>query len=117
MYVATINVPGYLPMDDDPAVFDTAAEAWWHLYHERCDSERDAERETGRCEGCGEYPTDWQDHDDDTETGSELGKRARHAASGLVTDSEACATVYGPTPGYDGSHDIGIAYSVSEVES
>lgn len=121
MYIAIINVPGYLPMDDDPPVFDTAAEAWWYLYHERCDSEWDAELATGRCEGCGVNVTDaggdWQDHDDDSETGVELGKRARHAASGLVTDFEACGTVYGTTPGYDGSHDLGIAYSVSEVES
>lgn len=33
-YVATINVPGYLPMDDDPPVFDSAREAWQYLVGE-----------------------------------------------------------------------------------
>lgn len=34
MFVATINVPGYLP-DTDPVECDTAAEAWEHLASER----------------------------------------------------------------------------------
>ncbi|MFD6092826.1 hypothetical protein ACFWGN_11950 [Oerskovia sp. NPDC060338] len=36
MFIATINVPGYLPDgDQSPAVFDTAAEAWAYLAEER----------------------------------------------------------------------------------
>lgn len=115
-YVATINTPGYLPDADEPAVFDTAKEAWWYLYHERCDAERDAP-----CDLCGDTMTHGPmgDCDDDSETGHELSKRARHAGSGLVCDFEAVGTVYGPTPGYSVTgtgHDLGIAYSVSTTE-
>ena len=65
-YLAIKNTPGYLP-ESEPAEFDTAADAWWSHYHERVDEERDWERETGICSGCGEVPEDWDDHDDDTE--------------------------------------------------
>lgn len=95
-YVATVNVPGYLPMDDDPPVFDTAREAWAYLADERDRAIDDV----------------WQEGDPDTddacvellylaETGPEPG----------------VGTVYGSTPGYEGDHDLGLAYSVSEVES
>jgi hypothetical protein len=109
MYTATINVPGYLPMDDDPPIFETAAEAWWYLYHERCYGESDypcrvCVEETG--EDCGEQ----------SETADELSKRAKWAESGLVCDFETQGTVYGDTPGYDGDHDLGLAYSVTLVE-
>lgn len=112
-YVATVNVPGYLPMDDEPAEFETAAKAWWYLYHERCDSERDAV-----CDLCDDTMTHgvYGDCDDDSETGREIAKHARWAASGLVCDFEAVGTVYGPTPGYRGDHDLGLAYSVTCVE-
>jgi hypothetical protein len=105
MFVATINVPGYLPMDDDPPTFDTAKEAWWYLYHERISGEYDYP-----CELC----NDTQSHgpmgdcDDDTETARALGQAAR---------ADSIGTVYGPTPGYDGAHDLGLAYSVTECES
>jgi len=33
-YLATVNQPGYLPMDDDPPVFDTIPEAWAYLVGE-----------------------------------------------------------------------------------
>jgi hypothetical protein len=107
-YVATINVPGYLPEDDDPAVFDTATEAWWYLYHERCNDDwQDVD-----------LPTEGHDHRpstlcpicsdvEDSETADELGRMAIQGQSG---------TVYGPTPGYDGDHDLGLAYSVTEVD-
>lgn len=106
-YVATINIPGYLPTDDEPAVFGTAKEAWWYLYHERCDADwLDVD-----------LPTDGHDHRhftlcpicseiEDSETADDLG---RMAVAGKV------GTVYGPTPGYDGSHDLGLAYSVTYV--
>ena len=113
MYVATVNVPGYLPMDDDPPVFDTAEEAWWHLYHERCYAEGEVE-----CDLCNGESTHGVsgDCDDDSETGTALAKSARWAGSGLVCDFEAVGTVYGPTPGYRGDHDLGLAYSVSQTE-
>jgi hypothetical protein len=109
-YVATINVPGCLPMDDEPPIFETAGEAWWWLYHERCDADwRDVElpedaehdhRPTSLCPTCSEI--------EDSETADELG---RFAISGEV------GTVYGPTPGYTGEHDLGLAYSVTYVET
>lgn len=114
MYVATINVPGYLPNgDDEPAVFETAKEAWWYLYHERCEAdwldvdlpalaemlgeEHDHAHYT-LCPVCSEV--------EDSETADELGRMAMANAPG---------TVYGPTPGYWGDHDLGLAYSVEEV--
>lgn len=113
MYVATINVPGYLPMDDDPPTFETAAEAWWYLYHERCQAELDAP-----CDLCDDTMSHGPcgDCDDDSETARELSKRARWASSGLVCDFEAVGSVHGPTPGYRGDHDLGLAYSVTELE-
>lgn len=107
-YLATINVPGYLPMDDEPPVFDTATEAWWHLYHERCDADwLDVD-----------LPAEGHDHNpytlcpicsevEDSETADELGRMAMTGEVG---------TVYGPTPGYQGDHDLGLAYSVTLTE-
>lgn len=113
-YLATVNVPGYLPMDDDdPPAFDTPAEAWWYLYNERCQEEWDAP-----CDLCDDTMTHGLtgDCDDDSETGRELAKMARWAGSGMVCGFEAVGTVYGPTPGYRGDHDLGLAYSVTLVE-
>lgn len=93
-YVATINVPGYLPMDDEPPTFETAQEAWAYLADERRNAEDEEE---------GEYST----------TVDELDAHAAAAGSGAPFD---VGTVYGDTPGYDGSHDLGLAYCVSEVE-
>lgn len=85
MYVATINVPGYLPMDDDPPEFDTVREAWdWLL----------EEHERGG-EGFDVAPDPM-----------------------IVAEFEAMTgtgTLYTPTPGYDGDHDLGLAYSVQET--
>jgi hypothetical protein len=89
-YVATINVPGYLPMDDDPPTFDSIRDAWLYLADERERGEDSAE--------------DWRD--DDT-TREDLLDAAEAGVEG---------TVYGPTPGYDGDHDLGLAYSVSLTE-
>lgn len=107
-YVATVNVPGYLPMDDDPPVFDTAKEAWQYLAEER---ERGEEN----------YP-DWEGDNGLGEYSSTLGT-LRYIASGeyehgnlhedTPTNPDGTGTVYGDTPGYDGSHDLGMAYSVS----
>lgn len=110
-YVATINVPGYLPMDDDPPVFETPAEAWWYLYQERCRGDLDAPCDI--CDDPGQVHGPDGDCDDDSETGRKLAKSARWASSGMVCDFEAVGTVYGPTPGYDGDHDLGLAYCVT----
>lgn len=94
-YLATINVPGYLPMDDDPPVFDTAREAWEHLQWERMRGED-------------EIPGDY------SETVAELGRWADPRWP--VTEHERCGTVYAPTPGYEGDHDLGLAYCVTAID-
>jgi hypothetical protein len=88
-YVATINVPGYLPMDDDPPEFDTAREAWEWLAQERQAAEEDAD-----------IP-EW----------SETQSTLRLFADG----SPGTGVVYGTTPGYDGDHDLGLVYSVTQL--
>lgn len=88
MFVATINVPGYLPMDDDPPVFETAREAWQYLV--------------------GEVDRSWDDYPDD-ENGACV---TAHTQMHNVDQSKA-GTVYAPTPGYDGDHDLGLAYCVT----
>lgn len=103
-YVATINVPGYLPQDDDPPVFDTAQEAWAYLADER------------------ERGEDGSELLDATATLVELNRVAMEArwTNGAPTDlgvnPDGTGTVYGDTPGYDGNHDLGLAYSVTLAE-
>jgi hypothetical protein len=91
-YVATINTPGYLPMDDDPPVFEDEAEAWAYLANERKNSEDEA------AGGDIEYSTTYE------------------ALVAMAEGDGGVATIVGPTPGYDGDHDLGLAYSVSIVE-
>jgi hypothetical protein len=94
LYVATINVPGYLPMDDDPPQFETTREAWEYL--------RD-ERERGL-----------QDLDEEGE--DETFTVLDALSKGYSKNGDQVGSVVGPTPGYDGDHDLGLAYSVSAVE-
>lgn len=90
-YTVIMNTPGYLPWDDDePPVFDTAREAWSYLAEQRRSQEDDS--------------TDSDTYSDTVDT---LEMRAVNGGDG---------TVYGSTPGYDGDHDLGVAYSVTEVE-
>lgn len=89
-FVATMNVPGYLPMDDEPPVFETTGEAWSYLADER---ER-AEDETGEGEYSGTYQT--------------LRENANNGAG--------IGVVYGDTPGYTGEHDLGMAYCVTATD-
>jgi hypothetical protein len=98
-YLATVNVPGYLPMDDEPPTFETPAEAWEYLADERRRGEDDATEEEGPY----------------SDTVTELDKRVRWASSGLVCDFEAVGTVYGETPG-GRMYDLGLAYTVTEIE-
>jgi hypothetical protein len=94
-YVATINVPGYLPMDDDPPVFDTAADAWGYLVAERERAEEDVA----------------YDDDEVSDCLADLRRIAESASYGL-----RFGTAYGGTPGYEGEHDLGLAYSVMVAE-
>lgn len=92
-YVATVNVPGYLPMDDDPPYFDKAHEAWQYLADERERGEQDTEGDTL------------------SETWRELSDRAR--ATEVLIGETGEGVIYGATPGYDGEHDLGLAYCVT----
>jgi len=103
-YLATVNVPGYLPMDDEPPTFETAAEAWQYLADERRREEDDAYTETESADTVGF-----------SDTVEQLDRRARWAASGLVCDFEAVGTVIGETPG-GRMYDLGLAYTVTELE-
>ncbi len=96
-YVASVSIPGYLPEGDTP-VFDTPAEAWSYLADERERGEDDTYN-----------PGDAEEY---TETVAELRKRAAIARELNDTDG---GVIYGDTPGYDGDHDLGLAYVVSAV--
>jgi len=104
LYLATTNVPGYLPMDDEPPTFDTAEDAWSYLADER---------ERGEENG--------DDEDDYSITRETLACLATptsgvpEGASCMVDARTRCGTVYGDTPGYDGDHDLGLAYSVDVI--
>lgn len=102
-YAAIANMPGFLPTADESPTFNTARDAWYALYHERCDYERDYERDTGLCSSCGEMPDDWQDHDDDTEESAALARMAR-------ADRPGCIIL----PGIAG-YGADIAYAVERV--
>ena len=88
-YAAVMNTPGYLPWDDEPPVFEQPGDAWSWLANER----RDAE--------------DVIPGDGYSDTVDQLDA---YASANHGPD-----TVYGSTPGYDGEHDLGIAYSVEEI--
>lgn len=90
MYVATINVPGYLPMDDDPATFDTPSEAWQYLVSE--------------------IERSWDDYPEDANGACVEAHTQLHNL-----DQSKAGVVYAPTPGYEGDHDLGLAYCVTEV--
>lgn len=109
-YVATINVPGYLPMGDDPPVFESVGDAWLYLADERVKEEDQCEDWAGD-NGLGEY--------------SSTVATLRYIAGGehehgsphedWPTAADGTGHVYGSTPGYDGDHDLGLAYCVSIV--
>lgn len=98
-YVATINVPGYLPMDDEPPTFETTAAAWGYLADER---KRD--------------DAAWIPDDPEDPEGPASLDECTLTLEAYERDGHGEGTVYGNTPGYDGDHDLGLAYSVSAVE-
>lgn len=99
MYVALINVPGYLGMDDEPPTFETTAEAWGYLADERKRSD-DA----------------WVPDDPEDPEGPASLDACTLELERYERDGHGEGTVYGPTPGYDGDHDLGLAYSVVVAE-
>lgn len=100
VYLATINTPGYVP-ESDPTSHGTPREAWAYL-------------------------ADWrecrEDEADTDEPYSVTVAVLRRLAAGFdvdgdpATDDEFIGAVYGPTPGYTGDHDLGIAYVVTMVD-
>jgi hypothetical protein len=102
-YVATINTPGYLPDSDEaPPTFDTPAEAWSYLAQEREDAESEAA-------------------EDDSFVASDCLIHLRDVAEraevkSIYVPEVTTGTIYGDTPGYEGDHDLGLAYSVEVAE-
>ena len=99
VFTATVNVPGYSPMADEVPTFYTPGEAW-------------------------EYLADERDRHLDAAESPEIADRGeadlmRLVATGEVLDglpTDGTGTLYAATPGYWGSHDLGLAYTVSKVE-
>lgn len=102
-FEAIQNTPGYMPMADEPAVFESAAEAWGYLADER-------ERGEDYGPGDGSYSV----------TTLLLRALAENPSAhvGSYLNPDGTGVIYGGTPDYDGDHDLGIAYSVviSEME-
>lgn len=113
-YAATVNVPGYLPMDDDPPRFETARAAW--QYHS------DELERTGDA-----WVPDDPDDPDGPASKSQAALCIEHnaedrpgpwvCANGAEHRPDSVGTVYGSTPDYDGDHDLGLAYCVTEVDA
>lgn len=99
-YLATQNVPGYLPMDDDPPTFDTARGAWHYLREEL---------ERGELAYEPERADDPDGPQKLTATALELERQA---------EGDRVGTVYGPSGLGDDApiYDLGLAYSVTVVE-
>lgn len=90
-YLAIINVPGYLPEDDDPQEFDTPREAWECL--------------------ADQVEVDLQD----LLVGDEVPQAHRDAVAQLVTELRLevdPGVVRGPMPGNWSEHSLGFAYNV-----
>lgn len=106
-FVATINIPGYLPMEDEPPVFDTAGDAWSYLADERRRAEDDTEGE--------EYTVIVRILDYIASGEHQHG----NPSEDVPTSPDGTGTVYGSTPGREddaSAHDLGLAYCVSVAE-
>lgn len=104
VYVATVNVPGYLP-EREPTAFETAREAWSHLADER-------RRDEDQDESASEYSDTVTDLD---RLAFGCAVRDGRLITGHRDGGDAPGTVYADTPGSDSPHDLGLAYVVSLV--
>lgn len=93
-YVATVNIPGYLPQNDEPPVYDTIVEAWVGHADDRENDEAESACTYGTC-----------------------GKAVQ-----MLRSMDRCGSVHlhSPRPDDDGSreawrHDLGLSYSVDYV--
>lgn len=91
-FTTIINTPGYLPWAESNEEFDTCSQAWEYLIQVRTDQLDD--------------PMPDEDHD---KPDSALEEMIEHANEGSL------GSVWGRTPGYNGDHDLGIAYSVVQT--
>lgn len=100
-FSAIVNVPGYLPMADELSLYETPAAAWGYLADEREHSE-----DYGP--GDGSY----------SETTQLLRQFADNpfAHVGSYLNSDGTGAIHGPTPDYDGNHDLGLVYEVALSE-
>lgn len=107
IYEAIVNTPGYLPMADDPTTFDSACEAWEWLAAER---ERGEESDASDPSHVMPLSGEWQimTHLADPGIQLDVGDYADYGSMG----ADRVGTVYAGTPGYDGDHDLGLAYTV-----
>lgn len=112
MYLAIINTPGYLSHQDELPEFETVGQAWQYLAQERM-SDEDTCPEWAGDNGIGEYSS--------TVTTLQYLSGGEHEHGNPHEDwptaADGTGVVYGPTPGYDGDHDLGLAYSVVRSET
>lgn len=104
-YAATINTPGYLPMDENPPIFDTPAEAWSYLKDEYVRSWEDLLDESTHTPG---DPTAAELEEQHTNDLRSFEFWVEHARVGYT---------WMPSPGRlsDDAHDLGFNYSVQLV--
>jgi hypothetical protein len=95
MFTAIINTPGCLPdSTEPPPIFETCAEAWDYLVDSRLNA-----------------LTEEQESADFT-----VSRMIGHAAMSHNHGIARLTSESGPTPGHEGDHDLGLVYSVQQVE-
>lgn len=90
-YAAIQTTPGYLPTEDNPAAFNNTRDAWQYLVSK--------------------VDRAWDENPED-ENGACIEAHTRMHSQ----DQSQTGTIYAPTPGYVGDHDLGVAYSVVACE-
>lgn len=88
-YIALIYTPGYLPLSEGVG-FSTPREAWQYLLDE--------------------LDWEWDYYPDDDDAFLDVHTQIHNL------DQDKPGTVYGPTPGLNSEHDLGLAYSVDVCE-
>jgi hypothetical protein len=98
-------------MADEPAWSESARGAWGYLLGEREAAEDECPLDSDGMES-GEYS--------DTVLTLRYLAGEDHMPGNphdhWPTDADGCGAVRGSTPGYDGDHDLGVAYSVTRVD-
>src|SRR5574341_1473780 len=103
IYVATVNVPGYLP-ECEPMAFDTADEAWDYLADER---RRDEDQDESASEYSGAVTLL-----DYIASGDHIHGPPQED---WPTNADGTGMMLADTPGSDSPHDLVLAYVVSLV--